>query len=307
VIPWFYNRTSGTVVRLLTPYDGNTSVYALPVALTADSAFAFGTADPDGPSGPLMSQGGMWNLSSRAWTAIAGVREVLDASADGTRLLVIDSSGTGKVISGSHASGWSTTLVTFTGGSLRGGRISPNGRYVGSSQRIAGVPVPFAHDIQTGARTNLPRVLPQDQLGGIVGAISDTGRVLGSIYSSGSTGSFAVMWDSPTTAYKRVADLLIEDGHAAQDSAYAFWNIYNGGDGISADGNTLGVYGNNPGAIEDSMIFRRVPAAEARLCLGNAVWQDLDRDGIKDVGEPGAFVPSWGGWSAWRHRCERRQ
>jgi hypothetical protein len=287
VIPWFYNRASGTVTRLLTPYDGNASVYALPTALTADSAFAFGTTDPDGPSGPLMPQGGWWNLSTRAWTAISGVREVLDASADGTKLLVIDSSGVGKVISGSPAGGWGTTVVTFTGGSLRGGRISPNGRYVGSSQRISGVPVPFVYDTQTSTRTNLARIMPQDKLGGIVGAISDTGRALGSIYSSGSSGSFAVMWDTPADLYTRISDLLIDDGHVAQDASYAFWNIYNGGDGISADGTMMGVYGNNPSAIEDSILFSRIPQPDARLCLGNAVWQDTDRDGIKDVGEPG--------------------
>ncbi|OYW20056.1 MAG: hypothetical protein B7Z52_02755, partial [Burkholderiales bacterium 12-64-5] len=137
------------------------------------------------------------------------MREVIDASADGTRLLVTDSSGVGKVISGSPASGYSTTVVSFTGGSLNAGRVSPNGRYIGSSQRLSGVPTPFVYDTQTSTRTNLPRILPQDRLGGIVGAISDTGRVLGSMYSTGSTGSFAVMWDTPVDLYTRISDLLV--------------------------------------------------------------------------------------------------
>ncbi|MBE2286008.1 MAG: putative Ig domain-containing protein, partial [Prosthecobacter sp.] len=286
ILAFLYRQSSGSIVKLLTPYDSNPSVHAVPRAITANGDYAFGTVDQDGPGGPVMSVGGWWNLNTRAWTAISGIREVLDASADGTKLLVIDSSGVGKVISGHPLTGWSTTVVTFGGGSLRGGRISPNGRYVGSSQRISGVPVPFVYDTQAGTRTNLPRNAT-DTLGGIVGAISDTGRTLGSIYSSGTSGSFAVVWETPADLYTRISDVLESDGHVAADNAYAFWNIYNGGDGISADGNVMGVYGNNPTGIEDSIIFKRSPQPDARLCLGNSVWQDTDRDGIKDVGEPG--------------------
>lgn len=287
VIAWHYVQATGSVVRLQTPYDANPSVYASPCALTADGDYAFGTVDPDGPGGPILPQGGWWNLNSLAWTAIPGVREVIDASSAGTRLLVVDSSGVGKVLEGHPLSGWSSTLVSFTGGRLRGGRISPNGRYIGSSQRIAGVPTPFVYDLQTSTRTNLALILPQDSLGGIVGAISDTGRVLGSVFSSAATGSFAVMWDTPADLYTRISEVLVSDGHVAQDETYALWNLYNGGDGISADGNTLGVYGNNPTGLEDSIVFSRVPQPDARLCLGNAVWQDTNRNGIKDAGEPG--------------------
>ena len=99
-VGWFYNRTAGTVTRLNTPFDANPSITAIPTALNSTSTYAFGSVDSDGPGGATAPVGGYWNVSTNAWTAIAGVREVLDASADGLTLLVLDTAGVGKIIRG---------------------------------------------------------------------------------------------------------------------------------------------------------------------------------------------------------------
>ncbi|MEQ1748675.1 MAG: putative Ig domain-containing protein, partial [Prosthecobacter sp.] len=284
VLGWIRTHATNTTQRLLTPFDANPSISVMPVSITNDSLYAFGTVDPDGP-GATASQGGYWALGSRQWTAILGLREVIDASADGSVLLVVSSSGQGRIVRGSVQDGWAAILASFTG-RIKGGEVSANGRYVGSSEVISGVPTPFVYDTLLGVRTNLPRAAA-DTLGGIVGAISDTGRVLGTLYSTGSAGSVAALWESPTAAYTTILNVLRNDGHTQQDAAYLSWNIYNGGDGMSADGLTFGVYGNNPLGMEDSLLFQTLPAAGDRLCLGNAVWLDNDADGIKEVGEPG--------------------
>ena len=128
VVPWFYDRSANSVVRLLTPYDASTSLIVTPTAITAGSDHAFGTVDPDGVNGSTALVGGFWNLTTLAWTSISGVREVLDASADGSVLLVVDTAGNGKIIKGSIGGGWSTTVANFN--ALNGGKVSPDGRYV---------------------------------------------------------------------------------------------------------------------------------------------------------------------------------
>ncbi len=257
IIPWFYDRNAGTVTSLHNALNPTTT--AIPVAITSGSDYAFGTIDVDGPLGATASQGVYWNLSTRARTVIPGVKEVLDASADGSILLVMDTANNGKILRGSVATGWTTTLATF--GLLHGGKVSPDGRYVGASEvqndYLMG---PLVYDTTLLARTNLP-LQSGDILGGTVGAISDTGRVLGSVHTSGSNGAFAVQWISPTTAYTTILSVLVNDGHATQDASYYAWNIYNGGDGISADGLTLGIYGTNISVLEDSMLFQQSCAA----------------------------------------------
>ncbi|MBL9130623.1 MAG: hypothetical protein JNG86_05455, partial [Verrucomicrobiaceae bacterium] len=225
VIAWYHNRAAGTVQRLLTPFDANVSLSATPSAITSDSLFAFGTVDPDGPAGATAAQGGYWTLSTRAWTAISGLREVLDASADGTVLLVVNSSGQGQILRGSITGGWNTVVTTITG-KLKGGKVSPDGRFVGTAETISGVPTPFVYDTLNATRQNLPRAVA-DTRGGIVGAISDTGRVLGTIYNA--NGSSAVLWESATAPYTSLANILRNDGHTAADINYAGWNLYNGG------------------------------------------------------------------------------
>ncbi|MES2736436.1 MAG: SdrD B-like domain-containing protein [Verrucomicrobiota bacterium] len=254
IIPWFYDRSAGTVTSLYS--SSNPTLTAIPTAITIGSTYAFGMADTDGPLGATPSQGVYWNLSTRARTSIPGVREVLDASADGSILLVVDSStGYGKVLRGSVATGWTTTVASF--GFISGGKVSPDGRYVATSEiendYLLG---PFVFDTVQGLRMNLP-LRAGDTLGGKVGAVSDTGRVLGSVHTAGSNGSFAVMWLSPLSSYTTFLDLLATDGHASQDSTYYGWNLYNGGDGISADGMTMAIYGRNLSALEDSMLFQQ--------------------------------------------------
>jgi hypothetical protein len=95
------------------------------------------------------------------------------------------------------------------------------------------------------------------------------------------------MWESPSSTYVTLAQLLVDDGHVSQDGSYAAWNIYNGGNGMSADGETMGVFGNNPNGEEDAMVWQRVVAPIDRLCLGNQVWEDLNCNGLQDAGEPG--------------------
>lgn len=286
IIAWYNNRSTGTTQRLLTPFDANPSITAMPCAITSDSLYAFGTVDPDGPAGATTTQGGYWTLSSLTWSAIPGVREVLDASADGSVLLVVNTSGQGQILRGSVQDGWTNVVTTFTG-KLKVGKVSPNGRYVGSAEIISSVPTPFVYDTLTTTRTNLPRGA-SDTLGGIVGAISDNARVLGTIYASSGGSSRAVLWESPASFYTAISNILRIDGQVAADINYIGWNIYNGGDGMSADGRNFGVYGNNPFSFEDSLLFQTQPSSGAgRICLGNAVWNDANSDGLKDVTETG--------------------
>ncbi|MBK8092617.1 MAG: hypothetical protein IPK32_11715 [Verrucomicrobiaceae bacterium] len=317
VIAWFHNRTAGTTVRLLTPFDANASITAIPTSMTSDSAYAFGSVDSDGPAGPTLAVGGYWNLSTRAWTAISGVREVLDASADGTKLLVIGTDGSGKILSGSVAGGWPTTVYSYTT-PRSAGKVSPNGRYVGASQRISGVPTPFIYDTVAGTRTNLALVSPQDNLGGIIGAVSDTGRALGTIYTSGAAGSFAVLWTSPTAAYTRVSNLLVSDGHTALQPSLTSWNVYNGGDGMSADGLTWGVYGSGPLGFEDSLLWQQqcpaitvTPTTLADGTVGALYTATLNAAGGSGsytwtAGGAGGGASSGGGDSDHREWCGRQ-
>lgn len=251
-LPWFYKRSTGTLASLSS--YGSAVTTAIPVALTTDSGHVFGTVDQDGVVGPIVSQGVYWDLTARTRTVISGVREILDASADGSVLLVINSSGRGSILRGSIGSGWD---IAATFGSIRKGKVSPDGRYVATSELQGGyLPVPFVYDTITAQRTSLA-LQAGDTLGATIGAISDTGRVLGSVLTSGSNGSFAVRWLSPTAPYVRMMDLLVADGHASADATYYGWNLYNGGDGISADGLTMAIFGTNTSASEDSMIFQQ--------------------------------------------------
>jgi hypothetical protein len=254
-VGWFYNRTAGTVTRLNTPFDANPSITAIPTALNSTSTYAFGSVDSDGPGGATAPVGGYWNVSTNAWAAITGVREVLDASADGLTLLVLDTAGVGKIIRGSVLGTYPTTIATFTG-RLHGGKVSASGRYVGSSEVISSVPTPFVYDTTSSTRTNLP-LLAADNQGAIVGAISDTARVLGTVYGS-AAGSFSAYWLNPTSAYQSIANILSTDGHSTADPAYSSWNVYNGGGAISADGKIFGVFGNNPAGFEDSLLIKQI-------------------------------------------------
>ena len=301
IVAWFYDRSANTTTRLNTPFDASTSLIVTPVAITAGSTHAFGTVDPDGINGATALQGGYWNLSTNVWTAISGVREVLDASADGSVLLVVDASGNGKILKGSIAGGWSTTVASFA--VLVGGKVSPDGRYVGTSEKSSGVPTPFVYDTLTSTRSNLPLVSGTDTLGAKIGGISNTGRVLGSVYSSTSAGSHAVMWLNPTTAYQRFADILVSDGHTTALPAYTSWKIYNGGDGISADGLTMGIYGNNPSAMEDSLFIQQQcpaftvnPATLATPTVGTSYSQTFTASG---GAAPHAFTVVSGALPAW--------
>lgn len=253
IIPWFYDRSAGTVTSLYNA--ASATLTAIPTAITSNSAYAFGMADADGPLGATPSQGVYWNLSTRVRTSIPGVKEVVDASADGSVLLVVDNNGFGKILRGSVATGWTTTVASF--GFIRGGKVSPDGRYVGTSEVendcLLG---PFVYDTVQGLRMNLP-LRSGDILGGTVGAVSDTGRVLGSIHTAASNGSFSVMWLNPISNYTTFIDILATDGHTAIDSSYYGWNLYNGGDGISADGLTMSIYGRNLATVEDSMLFQQ--------------------------------------------------
>ncbi|MEN3943514.1 putative Ig domain-containing protein [Prosthecobacter sp. SYSU 5D2] len=253
IIPWFYDRSAGTVTSLYSAQ--NPALSGIPCAITADSTHAFGTVDVDGPLGSTPSQGVYWNLSTRVRTDIPGVREVLDASADGSVLLVVGSDGKGKILRGSIASGWPTTVASF--GYIHLGKVSPDGRYVGTTEIendcLMG---PLVFDTLAGTRRNLP-MQPGDTLGATVGAVSDTGRVLGSVHTASGSGSFSVMWLTPASSYTSFINLLISDGHASQDATYYAWNLYNGGDGISADGLTMSIYGRNISAVEDSMLFQQ--------------------------------------------------
>jgi len=65
------------------------------------------------------------------------------------------------------------------------------------------------------------------------------------------------MWTLSASAYQRFSTILTTDGHVAVDAAYSNWNVYNGGDGISADGLTIGLYGNNPAVLEDSLLIKQ--------------------------------------------------
>jgi hypothetical protein len=65
------------------------------------------------------------------------------------------------------------------------------------------------------------------------------------------------MWTLASGAYQRFSTILATDGHVAIDAAYSNWNVYNGGDGISADGLTIGLYGNNPAVLEDSLLIKQ--------------------------------------------------
>jgi uncharacterized protein (DUF2141 family) len=284
LIPFIYTRAANTTQRLITPFDANVAMTGEPVSITNDNLYAFGTVDPDGP-GTTVSQGGYWSLSDRQWTAIAGLRQVIDASSDGSILLVVNSSGQGQILRGNVSSGWPTVLVTFTG-KLKFGKVSASGRYVGSAETLSGKPTPFVYDTLNATRSNLP-ITAADSLGGIVGALSDTGRVVGSMYRSGTTGSTSVLWESATASYTTLQNVLLNDGHTQQDASYAAWNLYNGGDGMSSDGLTFAVFGKNPSDQEDSLLFQTIPPPGDRLCVGNAVWLDADADGIKEVGEPG--------------------
>ncbi|MES2596506.1 MAG: putative Ig domain-containing protein, partial [Verrucomicrobiota bacterium] len=257
-VGWLYNRTAGTTTRLNTPFDANASITAIPTAITAGSTHAFGSVDSDGPAGATAPVGGSWNLGTNIWTPISGIREVLDTSSDGLTLLVVTTSNAGRIIRGTTIGTYPTTIATFTG-RLRGGKVSPSGRYVASSETISGVPTPFIYDTQTSTRTNLP-LLAADNHGAIVGAVSDTARLLGTVYSS-TAGSYAVHWLNPTAAYQRLSAILTSDGHTTADPAYSGWNVYNGGGAISADGFTLGVFGNNPLALEDSLLMKQLCAA----------------------------------------------
>ena len=286
MLGWHYDWATGTTTRLATPYDGNASFSAMPNAITGDGGYAFGAVDSDGPAGGAASEGGFWDLGTGTWTSIAGVREVIDASDDGGVLLVVASNGVGQVRTGSPGTGYATVVKSFSGG-IKGGAVSPSGRYVGTAEKVGGQPRPLVYDLNTSVQTNLALVLPQDDLGGIVGALSDTGRVLGTIYTTGVEGSRAVMWETLGSGYTTIAQLLIDDGHLAQDASYGDWRIYNGGNGMSGDGEVFGIYGNNGNGQEDAMVFQRVPGPAARLCLGNAVWADLNCNGLKDAGEPG--------------------
>lgn len=251
IIPWLYRRSSNSVSAL----SSTQTVLAMPTAITANSTHAFGMIDQDGLIGPILSQGVVWNLSTLARTVIPGTREILDASSDGSILLVLDTDGKGKILRGSTAAGWTTTVTSF--GFIKKGKVSPNGRYVGTSE-IGGdcVMRPLVFDTQLNTRTNLP-LRPTDTLGGIVGGVSDTGSVIGSIHTAGSNGSYAVNWRTPETAYTPFSDILTADGHVALDPAYNQWNLYNGGDGISADGQTIAIYGTNISVLEDSMLFQQ--------------------------------------------------
>jgi protocatechuate 3,4-dioxygenase beta subunit len=253
IIPWFYDRSAGTVTSL---YDAlNPTLTAIPTAITTGSTYAFGTVDVDGPLGATPSQGVYWNLSTRVRTPIPGVRDVLDASADGSVLLVVGTDGKGKILRGSFSAGWSATVASL--GYIHLGKVSPDGRYVGTTEIendcLMG---PFVFDTVAGIRTNLP-MQPGDTLGATVGAVSDTGRVLGSVHTASGTGSFSVMWGTPASVYTTFVNLLASDGHTSQDATYYAWNLYNGGDGISADGQTMSIYGRNISAVEDSMLFQQ--------------------------------------------------
>ncbi|TDU70794.1 putative Ig domain-containing protein [Prosthecobacter fusiformis] len=282
IIPWFYDRSAGTVTSLYNAL--NPTATAIPTAITAGSTHAFGTVDVDGPLGAGASQGVYWNLSTRARTNIPGVREVLDASADGSVLLVVDSAGLGKILRGSVASGWTTTVASF--GYIHGGKVSPDGRYVGTTEVendcLMG---PLVFDTVAGTRTNLA-MQSGDTLGATVGAISDTGRVLGSVQTTNVAGSFSVMWLTPTSSYTTFLNVLVSDGHAAQDSTYYAWNLYNGGDGISANGQTMSIYGRNISAVEDSMLFQQNcstitlnPTSLSNAPLGSAYSQTISATG----------------------------
>ncbi|MCX6857001.1 MAG: Ig domain-containing protein, partial [Verrucomicrobia bacterium] len=254
VVGWYYNRVAATTTRLNTPFDANPSITATPVAITTGSTHAFGTVDSDGSAGPVAAVGGFWNLSSNTWTSISGVREILDASADGLTLLVVNSSGAGQIIRGTVIGTYPTTIVSFTG-RIRTGKVSPNGRYIGAAETVANLSTPFVYDTQTTTRMNLP-LLPADTQGGTVGAISDTARVLGTVNGS-AAGTFATHWLTPSSAYEKISSILSSDGHVAADSAYSSWNIYNGSGAISSDGFTLAAFGNNPLTIEDTVLFKQ--------------------------------------------------
>ncbi|GEP45558.1 putative Ig domain-containing protein [Brevifollis gellanilyticus] len=257
-VGWLYNRLANTTTRLNTPFDANASITAIPTAITAGTTYAFGSVDSDGPAGATTPVGGYWNLSTNTWTPISGIREVLDASADGLTLLVVTTSNAGRIIRGTTVGTYPSTITTFTG-RLRGGRVSASGRYIASAETISGVPTPFVYDTQTSTRTNLP-LLSADNQGAIPGAVSDTARVLGTAYSS-TAGSYAVHWLNPTSAYQTLANILSTDGHTTADPAYSGWNVYNGGGAISASGFTLGVFGNNPLALQDSLLLKQQCAA----------------------------------------------
>lgn len=282
IIPWFYDRSAGTVTALDTVVNpGQTGI---PCAITTGSTHAFGTFDVDGPLGATSSQGVYWNLTTRVRTVIPGVKEVLDASADGSVLLVIGTDGKGKILRGSIAGGWPTTVASF--GFIHEGKVSPDGRYVGTTEIendcLMG---PLVFDTVAGTRTNLP-MQPGDTLGATVGAISDTGRVLGSVHTASGSGSISVMWQTPFVGYTPFINLLISDGHASQDATYYAWNLYNGGDGISADGLTMGIYGRNISAVEDSMLFKQScptitvnPASLTSAPLGSSYNQTITATG----------------------------
>jgi hypothetical protein len=62
--------------------------------------------------------------------------------------------------------------------------------------------------------------------------------------------------ESSTALYTTIANVLRNDGHAWRPTSSSALTLYNGGDGMSADGKTFGVYGNNPFDFEDSLLFQ---------------------------------------------------
>ncbi|MBX7211912.1 MAG: hypothetical protein K1X78_26640, partial [Verrucomicrobiaceae bacterium] len=268
-IPVFYRRATSLTTQLTTP-----SGKGWASALTSDSLYAFGYAIVGG-----VNQGGFWNTTANTWTTIAGTKDVIGASGDGSRILVKNNSDVIELRSGTPGTGYATILKTFAGGAYNP-VISANGRYVGAAVAFQGQP--FVYDATLNTTTNLP-LTALDTTGAVVRAISDSAKVIGTVYHSGDLVNWAAMWPDPTSAYVTFKGILASDGHVAQNPGYAAWDLYNGGDGISADGKVMAVFGKNPSGFDDSMIFEDVGSAANRLCIGNLVFNDVNGNGVYDA------------------------